>query len=170
MDETDVRAFLRNGYPRLVAAVTLVCGSRAAAEDSVLEALARAWELTERGKSIHTPEAWITHVALNLSRSEARRVRAEQRARERLSQVGTVARSEVSSAELIDVRAALAALPHRQRQAVVLRYYLGMKVPEIARTLEVAEGTVKTALFRARDSLARALKAVAEEETDVIAD
>jgi RNA polymerase sigma-70 factor, ECF subfamily len=53
--------------------------------------------------------------------------------------------------------AALAALPRRQREVVALFYYGEFSVAEVAATLGVSEGTVKTSLSRARDSLARAL-------------
>jgi RNA polymerase sigma factor (sigma-70 family) len=57
----------------------------------------------------------------------------------------------------IDVTRALAALPRRQREATVLRYYLGMDVKEVAEVLGMSEGTAKTTLFRARQALSRAL-------------
>jgi endonuclease YncB( thermonuclease family) len=44
LDDETIREFLETTYPRLVAAVALVAGSRDAAEDAVQEALARAWE------------------------------------------------------------------------------------------------------------------------------
>ena len=52
------------------------------------------------------------------------------------------------------VREALRALPRRQREVTVLRYYLGLDVREIAAHLGIADGTVKAMLFRARQSLA----------------
>ena len=54
----------------------------------------------------------------------------------------------------MDVTRALAALPRRQREAMVLRYYL---VKEVADVLGMSEGTAKTTLFRARRTLSRAL-------------
>src|SRR5206468_4612666 len=83
VDETAIREFLTGPYPRVVAAVALVEGSRATAEDAVAEALARAWERSERGERIDSLPAWVTRVALNLSKSRLRRVRAEARARDR---------------------------------------------------------------------------------------
>ena len=68
-------------YPRIVAAVGLVAGSRAAAEDAVAEALARAWERSDRGDAIDSLPAWVTRVALNLSKSRLRRLRVEARHR-----------------------------------------------------------------------------------------
>ena len=52
MDETEIRLFLRDGYPRLVGAVALVTGDFTTAEDAVQEAVARAWERSERGETI----------------------------------------------------------------------------------------------------------------------
>jgi DNA-directed RNA polymerase specialized sigma24 family protein len=43
LDEVAIRAFLDTEYARVLGAVALVTGSRAAAEDAVAEALARAW-------------------------------------------------------------------------------------------------------------------------------
>jgi len=137
-----------------VAAVALVSGSRAAAEDSVQEALARAWERSERGERIEHLTAWVMKVALNLVRSGFRRLRVERAARERLA-----ARlpGESSVDVEVDLARALAALPRRQREATVLRYYLDMDVREVARVLGIQEGTAKTTLFRARQALAATL-------------
>ncbi len=154
VDEAAIREFLTGAYPRVVAAVALVEQSRATAEDSVAEALARAWERSERGEPIDSLPAWVTRVALNLSKSRLRRVRAESRARERAD---TRERRSGSDEERLDVERALAALPRRQRQATVLRYYLGFDVAEIAAALGVSEGTIKTTLHRARHAMATAL-------------
>ena len=82
-DDDRIRAFVDGEYRQVVATVALVCGSVATAEDSVQEALARAWEHTARGKEIERLPAWITTVALNLARSQMRRWRSERRARTR---------------------------------------------------------------------------------------
>jgi RNA polymerase sigma-70 factor (ECF subfamily) len=155
LSEADIREFLATGYPRLVAGLALVAGSRAAAEDAVQEAVARAWERSERGDRIESLPAWVTRAAVNLSRSRWRRMRVESRARDDLAPVDA-AGSSPSDAR-IDVRRALLALPRRQREATVLRYYLGLDVREVAEALGVTEGTAKTTLFRARQALAAAL-------------
>lgn len=69
---------------------------------------------------------------------------------------------------VVDVQRAIARLPRRQREATVLRYFLGLDVREIATALGLSEGTIKTTLFRARQALARALQPEqTNEETDV---
>ena len=57
-----------------------------------------------------------------------------------------------------EVIAALRRLPRRQREAVVLRYYLDMTEDQAARAMGVARGTVKSATSRGLAALARMLK------------
>jgi RNA polymerase sigma-70 factor (ECF subfamily) len=148
--------------------VALITGSRAAAEDAVQEALARAWERSERGERIESLPAWVTRVAVNLSKSRLRRMRVEARHRETSQEESSNGGGDAADAR-IDVARALADLPHRQREVTILRYYLGLNVAEIAETLELHEGTVKTSLFRARAALAAALEEPVEEENDHVA-
>ena len=145
-------------YPRLVGAVALIAGSRAVAEDAVQEALARAWERSDRGERIESLRAWVMTVAINLVRSGFRRLLAERRARQRMESAQALRDvGRDGTDEFVDLRRALAALPRRQREATVLRYYLDLDVAEVARVMGMAEGTAKTTLHRARLALARSL-------------
>jgi RNA polymerase sigma-70 factor (ECF subfamily) len=155
----------------VVAGLALISGSRAASEDAVQEALARAWERSERGERIESLKAWVTTVAINQVRSGFRRLLAERRARQR-SRGGRGDASDLPLAaaeHAVDVRRALMALPRRQREATVLRYYLDLDVAEVARALRVNEGTAKTTLHRARKALAVALGDQALEEANDVA-
>jgi RNA polymerase sigma-70 factor, ECF subfamily len=162
VDEVAIREFLHTDYPRLVAAVALTCGSRPAAEDAVQEALLRAWERSEKGEEIESLKAWVTTVSLNLARSGLRRLRSERRARSRLR----MASLGEPSADRVDVERALSALPRRQREAVVLRYYLQLDTREAAAALGMGEGTMKSTLSRARAALALALGVEESEEAN----
>jgi RNA polymerase sigma-70 factor (ECF subfamily) len=142
-----------------VAAVALVSGSRPAAEDAVQEALVRAWERTTKGEAIDSLSAWVATVALNVSRSGVRRKMAERRARQRLG-APSVATPERSHGEAVDIERAVAELPRRQREVVVLRYLVDFNTAETATTLRIDEGTVKSELSRARAALAQRLGAV----------
>jgi len=157
--DAEVQAFFAESYSRLVAAVALIEGSRAGAEDAVQEALARALGHRE---VIEELPAWVTRVALNVAKGRLRRSKAEARANDRKARIP--GRSTDRPDERIDVERALEGLPRRQRQATVLRYYLGMDVTEIAAALGVGEGSVKMTLFRARRSLAASLGEVDEED------
>jgi RNA polymerase sigma-70 factor, ECF subfamily len=155
LDSETVRAFVDRDYARVVNVVTLVCGDRGRAEDAVQDALVRAWASRRR---IDVLSAWVTTVALNRTRDVARRAAAESRAYRRLDVPLDERRAPVGDDTDHDVLdAALAALPRRQREVVALFYYGEFSVAEVAATLGVSEGTVKTSLSRARDSLARAL-------------
>ena len=162
VDEIAIREFLHTSYPRLVAAVALVSGSRPAAEDAVQEALLRAWERSEHGASIESLDAWVTTVAFNLARSGMRRLMAEGRARSRMRTMAAM--TDPLEGERVDIERALAALPRRQREAVVARYYLGMDTREVAKVLKMSEGTVKSTLSRARRTLGATLGDPEEQE------
>ena len=157
VDDARLRTFIATEYRRVVATVELVCGSLATAEDAVQEAMARAWERGARGEQIDRLPAWITTVSLNLARSQMRRWKAERRARDRMGAPGVAPDAPGASAEAHAVREALRALPRRQREVTVLRYYGGLDVEEIAKTLGISAGNVKAVLFRARQALATAL-------------
>jgi len=132
-------------------------GSRTAAEDAVQDALAKAWERSERGEHIDELAAWVTVVARNRLSSWFRRVRAERRARGELLGRRVPGKGLGTAEDRLDVVRALARLSKHQRDAVVLHYYLGMPVAEIATVFGVREGTVKSTLHRAREILAPAL-------------
>jgi RNA polymerase sigma-70 factor (ECF subfamily) len=161
MDEYTIREFLARDYPKVVAGVALLCGSRAMAEDAVQEAVVRAWERSERGESIQSLPAWTAVVATNMVRSRFRRLRVERRERLRAGGMPAPVTDGWPAGEAAEDRAvvlaALSALPRRQREATVLRYYLDLDVVEVARALGVTEGTAKTTLHRARRTLLAAL-------------
>ena len=137
-----VAQLVRDEYARLVRAVALACGSLPEAEDAVQEALTRAWDRVGRGEEFDHLASWVVTVALNLTRSRLRHQAVHRRALPRL-----VDRAEHHDdpPELFDLRAAVDALPRRQREAVVLHYYLGFDVTAIGAMLGVSEGTIKTA-------------------------
>jgi RNA polymerase sigma-70 factor, ECF subfamily len=166
MDER-LREFVHGEYRQVVATVELVCGSLATAEDSVQEALARAWERDARGEVIDRLPAWVTTVALNLAKSQMRRWRTERNARARLAPLQRdLPDAPGASGDAHAVREALRALPRRQREVTALRYYFGLDVAAIAAWLGIGEGTVKAQLFKARQALAVALGDDDGEEVD----
>ena len=145
-------------------AVALASGSYPAAEDAVQEALVRAWIRSERGEQVESLPAWVTAVALNLTRSGWRTAMAERRARRRVPERSVMAGTP--SDETVDVARALEALPRRQREVAVLRYLLEMSTAEVAATLGITEGTVKSSLARARAHLVEALSVHDTEVTN----
>ena len=111
--------------------------------------------------------AWVTRTALNKARTKGRRLGAERRAYERAEGLRR-APAPAEEPPLDDsVTEALRRLPARQREIVVLHYLLDMSVADVAGALGVAEGAVKTQLYRARATLHSRLSGEAPvEEAD----
>lgn len=150
----EIEHFMQTRSTRLVGALTLITGSRAAAEDALQDALAKAWD--RRDQPIDQLVAWITVVATNQARSGYRRRMAEERA---LTRVGSRADSGPAAPREHDeaLQQALRSLPERERQVTVMHYVLDQSVAQVAAAMGVAVGTVKTQLFRARQHLAAEL-------------
>lgn len=158
VEMTEIERCIEAEYARLVAVVSLVTESVAVAEEAVQEGFARAWERAQRGQRFDHLAGWVATVALNQARSGRRRMATERRTVERLTvEVADDPGSSVET-ELV-VRSAVQGLARRQRDAVVLYYLLDLDVATVARLLSVSQGTVKTALARARTNLAQVLHA-----------
>jgi RNA polymerase sigma-70 factor (sigma-E family) len=141
----------RRQYEPMVRVAYLLVGSRAEAEEVVQDAFARVelrWSDIERANA----DAYLRRCVVNRSKDLLRRRQVERRLRPLLPREGTV---ELHADELGD---ALAALPARRRAAIVLRYYVGLGEREIAETLGVRPGTVKSLLHRALAQLRQAIE------------
>ncbi len=157
--DSTVSALFVAHHRRLVGLASLLVDDRRAAEDVVQEAFAG---LYGRWRHLRDPNAaleFLTKAVVNGGRDSLRRKSRAQTAALRL-----VPRSELlDSAEHTAVEhqeadrlwAAIAALPRRQRQVLVLRYYLDQTEAEIARTLGVSAGSVKKHASRGIAALAR---------------
>lgn len=152
-----------HAYPQTVRTLFRLLGNQALAEDLAAEALARALARWRRLEHAEYRDAWLTRVAVNLGLDELRR-------RPPLLMRAADPLSEIDRVELrVALRQALGRLPRRQREALALRYLVGLSPEEVAATLEVSLGTVKTHLQRGLRSLRSDPKLITEERLDVIA-
>lgn len=153
---TGLDAFCRGEHPRLVGMLGLYCGDRDLAEDLAQEALVRLCRQWGSLPSGDDAARWVTRVALNLAKSSFRTRTTRRRILDRYgaSLVGPDARD--SDATAIAVRRAVAALPERQRQVILLRYFCDLPVGEVAALLECPAGTVKSLTSQAVSGLRRA--------------
>ncbi len=162
MTETELEHLFSDHYGRLVGAVVLAGSTREQAEDAVQVAMSKAWELTQGGAEIDHPAAWVAAVAMNEARGRLRRSGAERRALDRLvlslPSRGDDVGHEAQVLDAVAVLGVLRQLTFRQRQVVVLRYYLDLSTADAASALHINEGTVKTLLARARAALEDALE------------
>jgi RNA polymerase sigma-70 factor (ECF subfamily) len=136
------------------------------AQDVAQEAFLIGWRDLARLRDPGLFRAWVTGIAVNLSRRRGGGVRilpgrggSSLEASAELPQGGDV------DVELdISVRLAVGALPRRLREAIVLRFYGGFTESEIGTALGIPAGTVKSRLARARARLAAKLRDVMEED------
>jgi RNA polymerase sigma-70 factor (sigma-E family) len=157
---TAVTALYQVHAVGLIRLAVVMIGDRQTAEDVVQEAfcgLFRRWaQLADKDKAL----SYVRSSALNGCRSELRRrIRIERRASR------DAAAADAESAEYLaligeehrEVLAALRRLPRRQREALVLRFYLDLSEHEIAAAMGISPGTVKSTTSRALAALGRLL-------------
>ncbi len=156
--------FVEREYGGVLALVIAVHGA-ADPEDIVQEAFLRAERHWPRLADAEFRRLWVRRVALNLAVSRFRRVRAESKALLRLASRPDPARRAlaVPSTEVWDQ---VRRLPRRQAQVIALRYLEDRPIADIARLLDVAEGTVRALLHQGRSNLARALGETIDDDTE----
>ncbi|MET7423874.1 sigma-70 family RNA polymerase sigma factor [Dactylosporangium sp. NPDC005555] len=143
-------------FRQIAAQLSVYLGDLDEARDLTQEAFTRAWQRWDRISRYEEPATWIRRVAWNLATSRLRRLRVALR-HQRSTRTEVVQGPEVHSEHGVAIRDALAALPDGQRRAVVLHYLVGLPVAEIAELCRIKEGTVRTWLYRARQTLAGTL-------------
>ena len=143
----------------LVRLAVLLVGDRASAEDIVQDAFLGLYRRWDRLPDTSAPLAYVRVSVLNGCRTALRR-------RTRALQVGNFTEPSAESAEAVAllseeqraVAGALRGLPERQREALVLRYYLDLSEAEIATAMGISRGTVKSATSRALAAVRRTLR------------
>jgi RNA polymerase sigma factor (sigma-70 family) len=161
----ELVAFCEALHPRLVGTLVVHTGDREVARECAQEALVRVCERWPEVSAMASPAGWTYRVAFNLTSSRGRRRAIERRALARLAgrRTDLVAAPE-QPLDAEPIRAAVAALPPRQRQAVVLRYFADLSVEDTAAAMGCATGTVKSLTAQAVAALRRALAAVEGED------
>jgi len=160
------REFVLARGPALSRTALLLTGSHHAAEELLQEALVKAAARWRRLTAEGDPEAYVRRIMVNDRISWWRRRRRE-------SVVPAVPEwSSVDGSDAVDGRvdlaAALATLPARQRAVIVLRFYEDRSVQETADLLGCAPGTVKSQTSDALARLRRLVPALAEAEWEAV--
>ncbi|HEY2267875.1 MAG TPA: SigE family RNA polymerase sigma factor [Streptosporangiaceae bacterium] len=143
----------------LIRLAYLMLGDRPAAEDAVQDAfcgLYRNWgRLDDPGRAL----GYVRTAVLNGSRSALRRRTAGRKlAVTHQPPEPSAEASALSREEREEVMRAVRALPGRQREALVLRFYLDLPEREIARIMGLRPGSVRSATHRALRALGQSLK------------
>jgi RNA polymerase sigma-70 factor (sigma-E family) len=154
--DATLSALHREHYRSLVRLACILLDEQGAGEEVVQEAFVRvhgSWSRVEH------PLTYLRTTVLNLSRSRMRRRLVARRRIEPMAAPGMSAEEHVvllsdHQAVLDEVRA----LPRRQRECIVLRYYLDLSEAEIAATLGISTGSVKSHSHRGMAALAARLE------------
>jgi RNA polymerase sigma-70 factor (ECF subfamily) len=133
----------------------------AAADDLFQETWLRVVRSRERFDPRRRFSTWLFQIANNLARDRGRRLVVRSKARGEL--VDQARRAEPIPHRVaepvedrIDVAKRIEALPDRQREVLLLRYYQQMSEREIAEVVGIPQGTVKSRLHNAIRTLRRA--------------
>ena len=150
-------------YHRLYAIARRILRDGYAAEDAVQETLVGAWRNI---RSLRDPErfdAWLhrltVHACLDVARRRRRRVVEVELTPIAMPSVGD-AQSAVADRELLDQ--AMRRLEPEWRAVVVLHYYLGMPLPDVADALGIPIGTAKSRHHRSLDEMRSSIAAELE--------
>jgi RNA polymerase sigma-70 factor (sigma-E family) len=164
MGEEGFREFVSERSGALLRLAYLLSADRATAEDVLQTALVRAylrWPRIAAG-----PEAYVRRIVVSVAADERRKpYRRREVAAEQVPDTADPS-EPFHSAEVPErLRAALRALPPRQRAAVVLRHWVGLEPAEAAELLGCSVETVRSQTMRGLEKLRAAYPAETERVT-----
>jgi RNA polymerase sigma-70 factor (ECF subfamily) len=163
MDEAEFDDFYTSSFARITGQVYAMIGDRDEAQECVQEAFVRAWARREALARAEHPDAWVRTTAYRLAVSRWRRVRLSRRPADRALSPAT--HTDAADESRVALVAALANLPEKQRQALVLHHLCDLPVAAVAREVGAPEGTVKARLSRGRAALATLLAPIDATDT-----
>src|SRR5215218_9524820 len=133
----------------------------ARAEDALQQALVSAWSALRRGDEVHVLRPWLHRIVHNTSLNALRAAGYDyEQLRDTLHGDGGPAELAERSAVVRQTLAGLAALPERQRQALLQIAVEGRSQDEVAEELGLSHGAVRQLVHRARSSLRTAATAL----------
>jgi RNA polymerase sigma-70 factor (ECF subfamily) len=144
---------------RLFAIATLILRDRQRAEDAVQEALIHAWRELPRLRDPDRFDAWLRRLLVNACADEGRHQRRWSTEVRMIRSEPTTDDAAQALADRDQLERGFRRLKPEQRTLVVLHFYVGLPVPEIAETLGIPAGTVKSRLHYATSTLRAALDA-----------
>jgi RNA polymerase sigma-70 factor (ECF subfamily) len=153
-----VRLLVARKLPRLLSLAQRLLGHRGEAEEVAQDTFIRVWKQAPMWRpGAARFDTWLHRVALNLCYDRLRRRRDEEpHAEDHPDPIDPTATPEQmmhASQRGARVARALAALPARQREAIVLQYYQDLSNVEAAELMQISVEALESLLSRARRSL-----------------
>jgi len=151
----------REHYRSLVKLASLLVDDRSTCEEIVQDVFVAVFRSATRVRDESKLPAYLRSAVLNGARSHLRKRQVRSRLRVVDAPATDAASAETGAMVEEEHRAMLTALrtlPERQRDVLVLRFYLDLSESEIAATLGISAGTVKTHTRRGLDALAEQLE------------
>ena len=156
--DAGVDALFTAHHRSLVAYARLLVDDAGVAEDLVQDAFLQLWRRWGRLRDREAALGYVRTAVLNGARSRGRRAALTRRLRlDRTDDVPAAEAVVVRDESHREVLSQLARLPARQREVLVLRYFHDLSEKEIASTLGVAPGSVKTHASRGLAALSARL-------------
>jgi RNA polymerase sigma-70 factor (sigma-E family) len=154
-----VTELFREHHRELVRLALVVVGDRATAEDIVQDAFERLYHGWRGLREPSSSLAYARSSVLNGCRSVLRRAAVARKHAPQLVVTPAAPEPDSGSAagDQADLAVAVRRLPPRQREVVVLRYYLDLDIAEIAEILRIAPSAVRSNCTRGLATLARML-------------
>lgn len=159
-DSAAARALMMRLTPRVLGYATRLLNDRSEAEDVAQDAMLRLWKIAPEWRQGEAKvSTWLYQVVSNLctDRLRKRRTVALDAVAEPEDGQAPVVEGMVEAERAAALKAGLATLPERQRQAVVLRHLEGATNPEIAQVLEISVEAVESLTARGKRALTAAL-------------
>ena len=156
-DKEVFRTLIEQYRSVLFGTAYLMIRDRGLAEDVVQGALIQAWKHLPSLRIYGSLKAWLVRIVVNEVKQQFRKKQVPTVPLEQASEVADDF-DEAETAMVHDderqlIRQALDRLPSQQREAVILRYFSDLTVPEIAAAMNQREGTIKSRLSRALERL-----------------
>ena len=165
-DPVAARVLTARLAPRVLRFASRMLRDQTEAEDIAQEAMLRLWRIAPDWQQGNAKvSTWLYRVASNLCTDRLRRRRSVplQSIEEPENGRPTALSELVAADRAMALEAALAKLPDRQRQAVVLRHLEGFTNPQIAEILEIGVEAVESLTARGKRALAAILSGRREE-------
>ncbi len=135
------------------------------AEDATQETFLKAYQSYDALRNKSKAEAWLITIAINTCRAMHRSRRTKQNALPLSDAIENLSAQQFPM-ESVLLHVEVERLPYREREVILLYYYHGMNVNDIARVLKISQSSVSSRLKKAEKQLRTVLKGDEKSESE----